>query len=344
MQSWVDGKEVLRDDDPDVAILRVLRPDATADPATDPYLTDAVLSRAYREMRRLRALDERLAGLFRQGRIGSHTTEQGCEAVAVAIALATRPDDWIFPESSRQGLTVARGLPIRSFVAQVFGGASDALHGRQVPGCGSARSVHQVSVSACPATRLPQAVGAAWAMRSRRANAVSVALFGERATGYGDFHAAMNFAGVFRAPCVLICETRSEGSRLPGLRPSASRTVAVKGRAYGVPGVRADGGDALAAHAAVSAAIERARGGGGPSLIEMVFSEVQPGPLGAADPIARLRRYLEPLGLVSEAGDASIDAEVNAEIDVAIHAEGSQPPPPGRTLREDVYAEPPWHL
>lgn len=344
----------LRDDDPDVAVLRVLRQDASADPATDPFLPDEVLARAYREMRRLRVLGARMTALCRQGRIGSGLAAPGREAISIATGLAARTEDWIFPTSHAESIMLVRGFPMRSLLAQAFANAADPLKGRQTPGQASGRAVHQVSASPWGGRQLSHAVGAAWAMRARKSTAVAVAFLDERTTSQGDFHAAMNLAGLWRAPCVIVCHAGEVPWDGHGLSASASCTVAVKGRAYGVPGVRVDGGDLLAAYAAISSAIERARGGAGPTFIEAVGRGAGPGepPLGAtdpgappaSDPLDRLRRYMAGLGLVSEAADAALDDESAAEIDAAIAALQGLPPPDAATLVEDVYAEPPWHL
>ncbi|MDP9001678.1 MAG: thiamine pyrophosphate-dependent enzyme, partial [Myxococcota bacterium] len=147
----------LRDDDPDIAIVRVLRDDGSADPATDPLLSAETLLRAYREMRRLRLLDARMILLQRQGRIGFYGAAQGQEAVPIATGLALQADDWVFPALREQSVMLVRGFPLREFVAQLFGVSGDVLKGRQMPSHQSGRAVNQVSWSSSIGPQLPQA-------------------------------------------------------------------------------------------------------------------------------------------------------------------------------------------
>jgi pyruvate dehydrogenase E1 component alpha subunit/2-oxoisovalerate dehydrogenase E1 component alpha subunit len=352
--------EELRDDDPDIALLRVLRDDGTADPAVDPVLPEGTLLRAYREMRRVRLLDARMILLQRQGRVGFYGAAQGQEAVPIATALALEPDDWVFPALREQAVMLVRGYPLRAFVAQIFGNAGDTLKGRQMPSHQSARSVNQVSWSSCIGPQLPHAVGAAWAMRARKTRAVAVAFCGDGATSQADFHAAMNFAGVWRAPCVLVCQNNHWSISVPTEKQTASRTIAVKARAYGMPGVRVDGNDLLAVYKVVAEAVDRARSGAGPTFIEAVTyrmgahstsddptryrSPAEVEEWARRDPLDRLRRHLALLGLVTPESDEALEAELSAEIAAAIAEVEPLPPPARASLVEDVYASLPWHL
>lgn len=348
------------DGDSDISTLSVLQDDGTTDPATDPKLSPDLVLRMYREMRRLRMLDDRMTALQRQGRVGFYGAARGQEAVPVAAGLAVRDGDWVFPALREQGVMLVRGFSLRGFVAQIFGNSADVLKGRQMPSHHSARSVGQVSWSSCVGTQLPHAVGAAWAMRARRTGAVAVAFLGDGATSHADFHAAMNFAGVWRVPCVFICQNNQWAISVPVQRQTASRTIAAKGRAYGIPGVRVDGNDGLAVYGVVHAAVERARGGGGPTLIEAVTyrlgahstsddptryrSEAEVAAWAAKDPLQRMRRHLAALSVVSDGTDSALDESLAAEIQKAIDEVEHLPPPPLETLVEDVYAEIPWHL
>jgi pyruvate dehydrogenase E1 component alpha subunit len=350
----------LRDDDPDIALARVLRDDGTADPATDPFLSDETLLRAYREMLKLRLLDARMTLLQRQGRIGFYGAAVGQEVVPIATALALFPDDWVFPALSDRGIMLVRGFPLRAFLAQVFGNAADILKGRQMPSHPSGRAVNQVSWSSSDGPQLSQAVGAAWAMRAKKSGTVAIAFCGDGATSQGDFHAAMNFAGVWRVPCVLVCQNNRWSTSVPTEKLAVSRTIAVKARAYGVPGARVDGSDLLAVYRVMSDAIERARSGAGPAFVEAVTSRMGPDSTSdepaqyeaeaevetwsGKDPIVRLRRHLAALGLVTPDGDVQMQKELLAEIVAAIDDVEQMRPPDRASLVEEVYAEPPWHL
>jgi pyruvate dehydrogenase E1 component alpha subunit/2-oxoisovalerate dehydrogenase E1 component alpha subunit len=352
--------EELRDDDPDIALLRVLRDDGRADPARDPVLPAETLLRAYREMRRLRLLDARMVVLQRQGRIGFYGGAHGQEAVPIATGLVVEQRDWVFPALREQSVMIVRGFPLSTFIAQVFGNVGDVLKGRQIPSHPSGRAVHQVSWSSCVGTQLPHAVGAAWAMRARKTGAVAIGFLGDGATSQADFHSAMNFAGVWKVPCVLVCQNNAWSISVPTERQTASRTIAVKARAYGIPGIRVDGNDFLAVVAVMRAALDLARSGGGPTFVEAVTyrmganstsddpsryraqSEVDE--WARKDPLDRLRRHLVGLGLVSAESDAILEKQLVGEITAAIEEVESMAPSALATLFDDVYAEMPWHL
>lgn len=352
--------EDLRDEDPDIALFRVLRDDGSTDLETDPRLPLATVRLAYREMRRLRLLDARMVALQRQGRVGFYGAAHGQEAVPIATGLAVGPEDWVFPALREQSVMLVRGFPLRAFVAQVFGNEGDLLKGRQMPSHPSGRSVHQVSWSSCIGPQIPQAVGAAWAMRARKTNAVAIGFMGDGATSQADFHVAMNFAGVWKVPCVLVCQNNHWSISVPTERQTASRTIAMKARAYGVRAVRVDGNDLLAMFAVMDDALARARSGGGPTFVEAVTYRMGPHSTSddpsryrsqdevdawaAKDPLDRLRKHLVHLGAVSQTVDAALEAELTAEIAAVVGEVEKMPPPARESLLEDVYSEMPWHL
>ena len=352
--------EELRDDDPDVALTCVLREDGSTDPATDPRLPSDLLLRAYREMRRLRALDAKMILLQRQGRVGFYGAAQRQEAVPIATGLAVDKDDWIFPALREQSVMLVRGFPLGSYVAQIFGNSADVQKGRQMPSHQSGRAVNQVSWSSCVGPQLPHAVGTAWAMRAKKSGAIAVAFCGDGATSQADFHSAMNFAAVWQAPCVIVCQNNHWSISVPTEKQTASRTLAVKARAYGMPGIRVDGNDLLAMLRVLGEAMARARSGGGPTFVEALTyrmgahstsddpsryrSAVEVESWRRKDPLDRLRRHLAHLGLVSDAGDVALERELAAEIAAAIDAVEPMPPPARDSLLDDVYAEQPWHL
>jgi pyruvate dehydrogenase E1 component alpha subunit/2-oxoisovalerate dehydrogenase E1 component alpha subunit len=352
--------ETLRDDDPDVALLRVLRDDGSADPKTDPLLPEDVLLRAYREIRRLRLLDARMITLQRQGRVGFYGAAQGQEAVPIATGLAVEKDDWVFPALREQSIMLVRGFPLKGFIAQVFGNSGDVLQGRQMPSHQSGRAVNQVSWSSCIGPQIPQAVGAAWAMRAKKAKSAVIGFCGDGATSQPDFHSAMNFAGVWKAPVVLVCQNNGWSISVPTKRQTASRTIAVKARAYGIPGARVDGNDVLAVYKVMKDALDRAHAGDGPTFVEAVTyrmgahstsddptryrSRGEVESWARKDPLDRLRKHLVHLGLVNDESDAKLDEECTKEIAAAVNEVEALPLPERETLLADVYAEMPWNL
>lgn len=342
------------------SLLSVLREDGRTDRTTDPFLSADTLLALYRHMKRVRQLDTRLIALQRQGRVGFYGACTGQEAPPTAVAFALTARDWVFPALRESSVMLARGFPLTKYIAQVYGTELDVLKGRQMPSHMSGREVNQVAWSSCIATQLPQAVGAAWAAKIRGDRIVTLAFMGDGATSHSDFHAAMNFAGVFKVPCVLVCQNNHWSISVPVSRQTASATLAIKARAYGFPGLRVDGNDVLAVYRAVSDAVHKARSGGGPTFIECLTyrlgghstsddpsryrSEQEVAEWAARDPIARFKRHLEYLGILDEKLDHDFESEIESEITAAIDiVERSRPPLPD-TLFDDVYASLPWHL
>ena len=346
--------------DPDIGLLRVLRDDGSADPENDPRLDDDVLRRGYREMRRLRLIDARMVVLQRQGRVGFYGACTGQEAVPIATGLVLQKDDWVFPALREQSVMLVRGFPLTQFIAQVFGNSGDVLKGRQMPSHHSARSVNQVSWSSCIGPQLPQAVGTAWAMKLKKDRNVSVGFCGDGATSQGDFHNAMNFAGVYKVPAIIVCQNNHWSISVPTEKQTASRTLAIKGRAYGVPSVRVDGNDLLAVYKVMADAAARARDGHGPTFIEALTYRIgahstsdDPTRYRAdaevlawkkKDPLDRLRKHMVHRGLVDDAFDAKLDEELTADIAAAVNEVEALPPPARATLFDDVYETLPWNL
>ena len=350
----------LRDSDPDVGLLTVLREDGTADPKTDPKIPTERLVLAYRHMRRLRLLDARMILLQRQGRVGFYGACTGQEAVPIATGLVARPDDWVFPALREQSVMLVRGFPLQQFVAQIFGNSGDVLKGRQMPSHPSGKQVHQVSWSSCIGPQIPQAVGAAWAMKKEKKETIAFGFSGDGATSQPDFHAAMTFAAAFKAPVVIVCQNNHWSISVPTARQTASRTIAVKGRAYGIPSIRVDGNDLLAVHAVLSTAAERARRGEGPTFVEALTyrigahstsddptryrTDAEVESWKKKDPVDRLAKHLRTIGAIDDAFEKQLDAELGAEIGEVIKAVEEMPPPPRMSLFDDVYAEPTWNL
>lgn len=344
----------------DLDLLRVLRDDGSTDPDTDPNIPADVLLRAYREMKRVRLIDTRMMLLQRQGRIHFAGECRGQEATPIATGLLLEPSDWVFPALRESAIMLVRGFSLRSYIAQYFGNAGDVLKGRQMPSHMSGRVVHQVSWSSCMATQMPHAVGAAWAAKMRRDRTITVGFVGDGGTSEPDFHNALNFAGVFKVPCVLVCQNNHWAISVPSKRQTAAPTFAIKGRAYGIPSTRVDGNDVLALYRAMRDAISRARQGHGPTFIEALTyrmgahsssddpsryrSQDEVDQWALRDPIVRLRRHLLFRGLLDDAQDAALEESLMAEITEAIQEVEQLGPPLRESLFDDVYAELPWHL
>ncbi len=340
------------------AARRAKAPGAKA--AAREALPAAVALDVYRAMVRIRILDDRMMTLQRQGRIGFYGACTGQEAAYLAAVAALEPTDWIFPALRESAAMLMRGFPLVPYIAQVFGNALDVTKGRQMPSHPAARSVNQVSWGSCIGTQLPHAVGAAWAAKLKGDATVTLGCMGDGATSEGDFHVAMNFAGVFKVPVVFLCQNNHWAISVSSKRQTASESYAVKAVAYGIPGVKVDGNDAEAVYAAAVEAVARARSGGGPTLIEADTYRIgahsssddptryrDQAEVEAAkkrDPIEGLFRKLVARRLWDAARDQALRAELLAEVNAAIAEAEAGPPPAVETLFDDVYAELPWHL
>jgi len=339
-------------------LFQVLRDDGSAEPGASD-LADPALRELYRHMLRSRQLDERMIALQRQGRIGFYIGAIGEEATVLGTAAALEPADWIFPCYREHAAALWRGMPLSVFVAQMLGNAGDRQFGRQMP-CHEAWSEGRfTSISAPIGTQVPQAVGAAWAARIKGEPMVSLVYFGEGATSSNDFHTGLNFAGVHKVPTLFVCRNNGWAISVPREMQTAAETIAQKAVAYGIAGERVDGNDLLAVHAATRRARARAAAGQGPTLLECVTYRLEGHstsddpkayrspeavePWRKKDPILRLRLHLTTRGLLTEAEDAALQAEIKAEIQTAIReAEAFDPRPPLETLFDGVYAEPLW--
>ncbi len=323
-------------------------------------LEGAEALRLYRAMVRIRTVDERMMTLQRQGRIGFYGACTGQEAAFLGVALALEPTDWIFPALRESAAMLMRGFPLVPYLAQVFGNALDETKGRQMPSHPASRSVNQVSWGSCIGTQLPQAVGAALAAKLKGDNNVMLACMGDGATSSADFHTAMNFAGVFKVPVVFLCQNNHWAISISTKGQTASESYAIKAVAYGMPGVKVDGNDPKAVYAAAKEAIERARSGGGPTLIECETyrmgahsssddptryrDQAEVDAWAKRDPIDRFYKELVAEGVWDEAKEKALREELLAEVNHAIAVAEAAPEPSIDTLFDDVYAELPWHL
>jgi pyruvate dehydrogenase E1 component alpha subunit/2-oxoisovalerate dehydrogenase E1 component alpha subunit len=342
----------------------ILQPDGTvaaADRGAVPAVESAVLREIYRAMLRGRLLDERMVTLQRQGRIAFYAEARGQEAAVVGAVAAFAPTDFVVPAHREIAAALYRGLPLRAVIAQILGNGNDISKGRQMPVHPAApRALNFLPPSSCVATQLPQAAGFAWAAKMQKETQkkplVVLAFLGEGATSAEDFHTGMNFAAVYRAPVVFLCENNGWAISTPASEQTASETFAVKALAYGMPGVRVDGNDVLAVYAAAREAAERARQGDGPTMIEAVTyrmgahstsddparyrGEADEAAWRARDPLPRFGTWLAAEKVLDGATAEAMRAAIDDEIREAFAAEESAPPPPLRSLIEDVFARP----
>ena len=320
-----------------------------------PEVSDADAWRLYRGMVTVRLVDERMMKVQRTGRIGFYMMSTGEEATHYAVH-ALRPSDWVFPSYREPGAFFHRGYSIRDYTNQLFGNAADPIKGRQMPVHHSFKAGNVVSISSPVGTQIPQAVGAAWAARISKKDDIALTYFGEGTSSTGDFHVGMNFAGVFKAPCIFLCRNNKWAISTPSTTQTAARSFAAKAVAYGMPGVRVDGNDLLAVLAVMEDAVARARAGEGPTLIEAVTyrrlghsssddpgvyrNQNEPREWELKDPIERWKKHLLHRNIWSDQLDADLRREITEELAAALaDVETIPSSPPIASLFDDVFAE-----
>jgi len=315
-----------------------------------------LLRAAHRWMVLGRTLDTRMTALQRQGRVGFYGPATGQEAVNVATGLATVPEDWISPGLREQLVALVRGHSLLAYVHQLFADQDDPAQGRQMPCHPTARDVHQVSMSSVVGTQITHAVGLGYAIKFRKAPGVSFAFFGDGGTSANDFHAGLNFAGVFDLPVVFCCTNNQWAISVPTDRQSKVPHFADKARAYGFAGETLDGTDFVEVYRALKQARDKAAAGGGPTLLEFVIYRMAPHsssddpsryqPAGWArqanvhDPLARLEQLMTEREVLTPTLKEETVRRAEEEVRAAVAIAEQTPPPPDATMLTDVFAPP----
>jgi 2-oxoisovalerate dehydrogenase E1 component alpha subunit len=327
------------------------------DPVARSGLPPQRLVGLYRLMALARALDERASILNRAGRTHFVISGQGHEGAEVGVTSALVPGrDWFLPYYRSMAGVMAMGMTPREVFLLQFGKADDpGSGGRQMPSH-YGHAGHRIFTSSSPvATQVLHAAGIALAAKLRGASEVALAAMGEGSSNQGDVHEALNFAGIHRLPMILLVENNGYAISVPAERESAVRDIAVRAAGYGIPGVVVDGADVIDCHLAAREAVRRALAGEGPTLIEAKVprltghssddqqtkyrSREELSEQMARDPLPRFRDELRAAGLLHEAAEAAIAAEVRAAVDDATDvAEGAAGPDPSTLLRH-VHAE-----
>ena len=347
-------------------LVRVLDDKGNAVGEWNPQLDPHTLRKGLRHMQLTRAFDERMLRAQRQGKTSFYIKSTGEEAVAVAQAYALDANDMLFPSYRQQGLLIAREWPLVEMMCQVLSNQHDSLKGRQLPIMYSVRDAGFFSISGNLGTQFPQAVGWAMASAYKHDTRIASAWVGDGTTAEGDFHHALTFAAVYRAPVVLnVVNNQWAISSYQAIAGGDETTFAARAVGYGIPGLRVDGNDFLAVYAVTKWAAERARDNQGATLIELFTyrvaahstsddpskyrpeNESEKWPLG--DPVARLKQHLIHLGEWSEERHQALVEEVEEEVKAAqkeAEAKGTLGTAPAspRTMFEDVFKDMPWHL
>ena len=347
-------------------LVRVLDDQGSAVGPWAPEIEPQTLQRGLKAMLLTRAFDDRMYRAQRQGKTSFYMKCTGEEAVACAQALALGPGDMCFPTYRQQGLLITRGYPLVAMMNQIYSNSADPIKGRQLPVMYSSKADGFFTISGNLGTQYPQAVGWAMAAAYKGDPRIAAAWIGDGATAEGDFHSAMTFASVYRAPVILnIVNNQWAISSFQGVAGGEQTTFAARGVGYGLPALRVDGNDFLAVYAATQWARERAAAGLGATVIELFTyragqhstsddpNRYRPAeepvrwPLG--DPVDRLRQHLTILGQWSEADHEAAEKDAVAQVRAAAkesEAIGTlgQSRPDVAGMFEDVYKEMDWRL
>src|SRR5215468_9112148 len=321
--------------------------DGTGDREVDG-LGEQELLELYRSMVLLRTYDERSLVYHRQGRIGTYAIFWNHEAMQAGVMHALEDEDWIFPSYRESAIGLLRGMPPATVLSWWRGHPA---------GWWNPADYNVASICVPIATHVPHAAGLAWGKKLRGDSTAAIAYFGDGATSEGSFHEGANLAGVMRAPLILFCNNNQWAISTPLEAQTHAETLADKAVGYGMPGVRVDGGDVLAVFEATREAVERARGGGGPTFIEAVTYRAAPHAT-ADDPrayidlerveeekqrecVGRYEAYLRRLDLLDEAAADEIKAWAAELMREGIAAAEAEPPADPSLLFEHAFVDPP---
>lgn len=308
-----------------VEYLSILDGGGKLDEKLDPKLDADRSIYLYRLMQLARRLDERCINMQRQGRIGTYGPCRGQEASHCASVIVLEKEDWMVPAFREPGAYYHRGWPLER-ILQFWGGYEE--------GCEPPEGCRDLPIAVPIASQCPHAMGLAWAMKIRGDKHAVICYLGDGGTSEGDFHESMNFAGVYNLPVVFFVQNNQWAISIPREAQTKSETIAQKSIAYGFDGIQVDGNDALAVYSATKEAFDRAKSGGGPTLIEAVTyrlsvhttaddptkyrSNEEVSKWEKLDPIPRYREYLVKRGVLNQKLIDEIEKDVLAEVAGAV--------------------------
>jgi pyruvate dehydrogenase E1 component alpha subunit len=326
-------------------MVSILAPDGSCDEALQPSLDEQQVRQIYQHMLLLRLYDRKAVSLQRQGRFGTYAPMEGQEASLVASTYALQPQDWMTTSYRESGAMWLHGVPLKLLSLYWMGNE----FGSHMP-----EGVRVLPIAIPVGSQPLHAVGLAYAAKYRRDGSIAITYFGDGATSEGAVHEAMNLAGVYNVPCVFFCQNNQYAISVPRQAQTASPTIAQKALAYGFPGVLVDGNDIFAVYAVTREAVERARRGQGPSLIEAYtyrlgahttaddptkyrddaeLAEWRP-----RDPLLRVQKYLQQRGQWSEAWEQQLVDACTVEVEQAMTEAAAVLPPPPQDMFRYMYA------
>lgn len=316
--------------------LSILTAQGEIDTELLPSLSESELLNLYELLQLTRLADGRALSLQREGRLGTFPSSLGQEAAQVGSGFAINKQDWVFPSFREIGVFLSLGYPLSRYYRYWLGDERGLI---------TPEDLNIFPINIAVGTHLLHAAGVALAARYRREPVVSVAFLGDGGTSKGDFHEALNMAGVYNLPLVAICQNNQWAISVSRQSQTASATLAQKAVGYGITGIQVDGNDVLAVYQATQEALQRARSGGGPTFIECETYRMSDHTTAddarryrdnadlelwrAKDPLLRMRRFLESKGIWSDSEQNQLDETLNRQLDQAVtEAEAMEPPKP----------------
>jgi len=317
------------------------------DSALMPALSESQIKRMYELMILCRRFDSRALSLQREGRLGTYASVLGQEASQVGSALAIERTDWVFPSFREMAVYITLGYPMY-MLYQYWSGDERGMF--------TPEGLNIFPLCVPVGTQVPHSVGVAMGARLKGDNIVVLCYFGDGGTSKGDFHEALNMAGVFKLPVVFICQNNQWAISVPRERQTASETIAQKALSYGFEGIVVDGNDIFGVYKVTSDAVKKARQGGGPTLIECYTYRLadhttaddssryrDPREVEAwkkKDPIQRLRLYMEKTGLWSPQYQKEVEDASDRLVDEAVKEEEAIKPPSPEDMFGYTYGSP----
>ncbi|MEK6937368.1 MAG: pyruvate dehydrogenase (acetyl-transferring) E1 component subunit alpha [Nanoarchaeota archaeon] len=328
----------------DVNRLEILDTKGNYDKKLMPKLNNNDVKKLYESMILTRIFDRKALNLQRQGRLGTYASMEGQEATIIGSSYALEKEDWLFPCFRENGALILRGQPMHELLMYWAGDE----RGMNVP-----KNINNFPIAIPVATQILHAVGVGMAAKIKSHKTCSLVYFGDGATSEGDFHEGLNMAGVYKAPVVFICQNNQWAISVPRDKQTSSETLAQKAVAYGINGIQVDGNDIFAVYKATKDALDSARKGQGPTLIECETYRINDHTTSddakkyrdlkeveewkKKDPIVRLWNYMKKKKLWSKDYETKLISKLTKDVEDAVKKAESMPKPKPEDMFKYVY-------